>query len=179
MVDRAKAEQQLVWIDLEMTGLDVEKEVIIEIAAVITDLDFNNCDNYHAVIQQPRSYLDQMDEWNKSHHGKSGLLKLIPDGIPLAQADLDLSQLLKQHFGDTPAIIAGNSIAQDRLFINKYMPTLQKRLHYRMLDVSAWKIWFEKKLNRRYKKKNTHRALDDIQESIEEFKFYLTFIAAP
>lgn len=173
--------QKLFWIDMEMTGLDVEKEVIIEVAALITDMNFNVLDSYEAVVNQPNTYLDKMDEWNKSHHSKSGLLAKIPRGAPPHEVEEALIALVKKHWPriekkeDKP-VLAGNSIGQDRLFINKYLPEFGNLLHYRMLDVSSWKIIFNHKLNLKYEKKNNHRALDDIRESIEELKYYLSHI---
>lgn len=167
---------KLLWIDLEMSGLDVEKEVIIEVAALVTDFDFKVYDTYEAVVRQPPQYLENMDEWNKKHHGESGLLAKIPSGSDPAKVEQDLCALVKKHFAgtsnDSRPILCGNSIAQDRLFINKYFKNLASLLHYRMLDVSSWKIVMNSKYNRKYEKKNTHRALDDILESIEELKYY-------
>lgn len=172
---------KLFWVDLEMTGLDVEKEAIIEVAALITDMDFNILDTYEAIVNQPQSILSRMDDWNKDHHSKSGLLAKIPFGKDPNQVEEDLCNLLKKHWPkiekkDDKPILAGNSIAQDRLFLNKYFTKLSSELHYRMLDVSSWKIIFHNKFNLRYEKKNAHRALDDILESVEELKFYLKHI---
>lgn len=165
--------KKLLWIDLEMTGLDVEKEVIIEVAAIVSDYDFNSLDTYHSVVKQDQKYIDSMDNWNKEHHGSSGLIAKIPDGQLPQKVESDLIDFCKKHFGKDRPIIAGNSISQDRLFIDKYFKSLAALLHYRMLDVSSWKIIYNDKFGLKYQKKNTHRALDDIQESIEELKFYL------
>jgi oligoribonuclease len=172
---------KLLWLDLEMTGLDVTKEVIIEVAALVTDLNFQVLDQYEAVVQQPQSYLDAMDDWNKKHHGESGLTAKVPKGTPPLQVETELLALIKKHWTtpkDRP-VLAGNSISQDRLFIAKYFSTLESALHYRMLDVSSWKVIFNAKYNQKYVKKNSHRALDDIRESIEELKFYLGFFELP
>lgn len=166
---------KLLWIDMEMTGLDVEKEVIIEVAAIVTDLDFNELDTYHAVVKQPQEYLDRMDAWNTEHHGESGLTAQVPNGKDPDLVEHELLALVSKHFGkdnrERP-IIAGNSIGQDRLFITKYWKSLNEALHYRMLDVSSWKIVFNEKFKIKYEKQNSHRALDDIRESISELKFY-------
>lgn len=167
---------KFLWIDMEMTGLDVEKEVIIEVAAIVTDLDFNELDTYHAVVKQAQEHLDRMDAWNTEHHGASGLTALVPSGKESSVVEQELMALSKKHFGKERPIIAGNSISQDRLFIDKYMIKLSDLLHYRMLDVSSWKIIFNEKLKIKYEKKNTHRALDDIRESISELKFYLNLM---
>lgn len=169
---------KLFWIDLEMTGLDVEKEVVIECAVIITDMNFNVLDTYEAVVNQPKTFLDRMDDWNKNHHSKSGLLAKIPFGKTPDQVLEDLLNIVKKHWPkiekkeDKP-ILAGNSIGQDRAFLNKYFKDFSDVLHYRMLDVSSWKIIFNNKYNLKYEKKNNHRALDDIKESIEELKYYL------
>lgn len=161
---------------MEMTGLDVEKEVIIEVAAIVTDLEFKELDTYHAVVKQPQAFIDRMDDWNTEHHGQSGLTALIPSGRELSLVEHELLALISKHFGNSTKdrpIIAGNSIGQDRLFINKYMKSLSNSLHYRMLDVSSFKIVFSEMFKIKYEKENTHRALDDIRESIAELKFYL------
>jgi len=173
------SKKKLFWIDLEMTGLDVEKEVIIECAALITDWEFTVLDRYEAVVNQPNSFLEKMDDWNRDHHTKSGLVQKIPFGKTPDQVEEDLLLLLKKHWPkiekkeDKP-ILAGNSIAQDRLFITKYFKKLDSQLHYRMLDVSSWKIVFNELYSLKYEKKNAHRALDDIEESVAELKFYLS-----
>lgn len=167
----------LLWLDLEMTGLDVEKEVIIEVGAIITDLDFHPVAEYETVVKQPQSYLDKMDEWNREHHGKSGLLAKIPYGKDPHLVEEELGQLIDQHFSkEERVVLAGNSIGQDRLFINKYFTKLAERLHYRMLDVTSWKLIFKNKFQLEPEKQNGHRALDDIKESIEELQFYLQYI---
>lgn len=171
-------QDKLFWIDLEMTGLDVEKEVIIECAAIVTDYDFHVLETYEKVVNQPQTYLDRMDDWNREHHSKSGLTAKIPRGETPDQVEEDLIGLIQRHWPniekkeDKP-ILAGNSIGQDRLFLNKYFKKFSDQLHYRMLDVSSWKIIFNHKYGIKYEKKNSHRALTDIQESIEELKFYL------
>ncbi len=161
---------------MEMTGLDVEKEVPIEVAAIATDWDLNPLGEYHAIIKQPQKYIDAMDDWNKKHHGESGLTAKIPSGKDPAVVDRELFDFVKKHFGDERAILAGNSISQDRLFIRRFMPQLESSLHYRMVDVTAWKVIFNGKYNQKFKKKDGHRALDDIHESLAELKFYLGFI---
>ena len=161
-----------------MTGLDVEKEVIIEAAAIITDLEFNRLDEYHAVVNQPQSYIDAMDAWNKEHHGKSGLIDLIPKGKAPEVVEKELCALARKHFPDqnNRPVIAGNTIYQDRTFINKYFLKFADLLHYRMLDVSAWKIIMVNKFGIEHQKTNQHRALDDIVESIEELKAYIKYV---
>lgn len=169
----------LYWLDLEMTGLDVNKEVIIEAACIVTDLNFKELESFETVVKQPQSYLDGMDAWNTEHHGKSGLTAKVPTGMEPDAVEFRLISMIDRHFPESKTnpklrpILAGNSIAQDRLFIDKHMPQLAARLHYRMLDVSSWKIMFNNKFDRVYKKQNAHRALDDIRESIGELRYYL------
>jgi oligoribonuclease len=168
---------ELLWVDMEMTGLDVKKEVPIEVAAIATDWQLNVLDEYHAVICQPQHYLDNMDDWNRTHHRDSGLTALIPTGKDPLVVDQELAAFSRKYFPyERGAILAGNSIAQDRLFIDNYMPKFQATLHYRMMDVTSWKVIFNGIYDLRFKKKDGHRALDDIRESIGEMKYYLSFI---
>ena len=171
--------ERLFWIDMEMSGLDIEKEVIIEVAAIITDLNFDEVARYHSVVKQPQKYLDAMDEWNTSHHKESGLTDLVPSGKSPDQVEADLMQLLDGFFLNERAVLAGNSIMQDRLFLNKYFTRFAARLHYRMVDVTGFKIIFGNRYGVTYQKKNTHRAVDDITESIAELKHYLSYVHAP
>ena len=166
---------KFLWLDMEMTGLDPEKEVIIEAAAIVSDDQLNELDTYHQIVRQHNDYLEKMDKWNTKQHKKSGLYELVPNGIPQEQMEKDLIELINKHFKDEKVILAGNSIYQDRLFIKKHLPTLEAKLHYRMLDISAWKIIFFNK-NIMFKKENKHRALDDIRESIKEMKTYLCYL---
>lgn len=165
---------KLFWIDMEMTGLDVEKEVIIEVAAVVTDLNFKELDTLETVVKQPQKYLQAMDAWNTEHHKKSGLTVKVPNGMEPDQVEAKLCDLVKKHFPDPKdkPVLAGNSIMQDRLFINKYMPEFAQMLHYRMVDVSSWKVIINNKFNYVYEKSNKHRALEDIRESIQELRHY-------
>lgn len=166
----------LLWIDLEMTGLDVKKERIIEVAAIVTDFDFNEKDHYHTVVKQDQRFLDAMDDWNKKTHGDSGLVAKIPGGKDPELVELDLMNLVSQNFGEEKPVIAGNSIAQDRLFIDQYFESFAALLHYRMLDVTSWKIIIQQKYNIKFEKKNKHQAIDDIRESIAELKYYMSYL---
>ncbi|MCB0342227.1 MAG: oligoribonuclease [Pseudobdellovibrionaceae bacterium] len=171
--------EKILWIDMEMTGLNVEKEVPIEIAAVITDINLEPIDTYHTVIRQPQEYLDAMDDWNKDHHGKSGLTERVPFGKKPEVVEQELIALVNRHFPENgdPPVLAGNSIAQDRAFLNRYMPKFAEGLHYRMLDVTAWKLVFNNFFEIKYEKGDAaHRAIEDIQQSINELKFYLDHI---
>lgn len=167
---------QLLWLDMEMTGLDVEKEVPIEVAAIVTGWDMNPIDQYYAVIKQPQKYLNAMDDWNKKHHGESGLTAAIATGKEPGVVDEELAAFIKKHFWAGPAILAGNSIGQDRLFIKRYLPKTESCLHYRMVDVTSFKVLYNGMFNLKFKKQDAHRALDDIRESIAELKYYLSFV---
>jgi len=167
---------KLMWIDLEMTGLEVETNVIIEVACIITNEKLDELETYHAVLKQPQSYLDQMDDWNKKTHKDTGLLDKIPHGKDPKLVEQELMEIGKKHFFNERIILAGNSIGHDKTFLNHYFKDFSKRLHYRVLDVSSWKVIFRDVLNHQFEKKNTHRALDDIRESIGELKFYMGFI---
>jgi len=174
-VARYDSLMKLLWIDMEMTGLDVNREVPIEIAAIVTDLDFKEFETYHAIIKQPQSFLDGMDEWNTKHHGESGLTAAVPTGVEPAKVEEEMIRLIARHFNE-PAILAGNSIGQDRSFIARHFPKLNAKLHYRMLDVTAWKILMNGKFNVKFEKKGAHRAIDDIRESIAELSHYLSHV---
>ncbi len=165
--------EKLFWLDLEMTGLSPNDDVIIEAAAIITDKNLKELDVYQNVVKQPEEKLQKMDAWNQKCHRKSGLYSLITKGKELFSVEDDLLHFLEAHFGlNEKIILAGNCIYQDRNFIKRYMTRLDKKLYYRMLDVTAWKIIFEQK-GIIFTKQNRHRALEDTKESIREFAFYL------
>lgn len=168
--------KKLLWLDMEMTGLDVDIERVIEVAAIITDMDFNPLETYHCVVQQPPIFIENMDDWNRKHHTESGLISKIPSGKEPETVDQELRELAIKHFGKERAILCGNSIFQDRKFIDLYFREFAKTLHYRMVDVTSWKIIMNEKYNVEYQKKDSHRALDDIRESIEELKTFLKFV---
>lgn len=165
---------KLLWIDLEMTGLDPKKDVILEVAAEVTDFDFKTLGSYEAIIKQSNWRLRHMNDWSKNQHAKSGLIEKIKTiGRPEDEVKRELVGFIKGHFGKEPAIIAGNSIHNDRLFITRWWPEVDKLLHYRMLDVSSLKIIMQGRYKFEYGKKDVHRAFDDIQASIAELQFYL------
>ncbi|MBZ0333092.1 oligoribonuclease [Marinobacter sp. AL4B] len=167
----------LVWIDLEMTGLDPEKERIIEMATIITDSELNLVAEGPVIaIKQPDSLLDSMDEWCTKTHGESGLTQRVKDSeISEAEAEQQTLEFLKHYMSAGTSPLCGNSIGQDRRFLVKYMPELEDFFHYRNLDVSTIK-----ELARRWrpdvldgvKKKGSHLALDDIRDSINELRHY-------
>ena len=178
----------LVWLDMEMTGLDPERERIIEVATILTDGHLNEIAiGPELVIHQADEVLAAMDDWNKSHHGSSGLTERVKSSeITDAQAEEQTIAFINAHVSakERP-VLAGNSIHQDRRFIRRYMPALDNRLHYRMVDVSTIKElarrWFPQIIAKQKAKKETHRALDDIRESIDELRYYKQhlFVAPP
>lgn len=173
--------KKLLWLDMEMSGLDIEQEVIIEVAAIVTDLNFRELDSYEAVVKQPQKYIDEMDDWNREHHTASGLIAKIPLGMEPETVEARLVDLVRKHFPDPRdrPVLAGNSIHQDKLFIDKYFKRLSELLHYRMLDVTAWKIILREKFGFEYRKQNQHRALEDVRESIQELRAYVDLIQIP
>ena len=145
-----------------------------EMAVIVTDMNFKAVDTYQAIIKQPEAFLENMDEWNTEHHGDSGLTAKVPSGKEPEEVEKELCELTDKHFphkNDRP-ILCGNSIFQDRRFIDVYFKDFAKMLHYRMLDVTAWKIIMNEVYHVEYQKRDAHRALDDIRESIEELKRY-------
>ncbi len=178
----------LVWLDMEMTGLDAERERIIEVATILTDGQLTEIAvGPDLVIRQSDEILGAMDDWNKSHHGGSGLVARVQSStVSEADAEAQTIAFINQHVSakDRP-VLAGNSIHQDRRFIRRYMPALEKRLHYRMVDVSTIKElarrWFPELIAKQTKKKDSHRALDDIRESIDELRYYKqhVFVSPP
>ncbi len=168
------------WVDLEMTGLDDAVDSILEVAVVITDLNFNTLEEYHSVVFQPQDVLDKMNDWCKKTHGQSGLTAAVPHGKPLAQVETELLELARRHFDMKDRIVlAGNSVGNDKRFIDRQMPQFAKVLHYRLVDVSSFKEVFREKYHLGFEKKNAHRAVDDIYESIRELSFYLSHVQVP
>ncbi|PAV26463.1 oligoribonuclease [Tamilnaduibacter salinus] len=171
------ASDKLVWIDLEMTGLDPEQERIIEIATIVTDSELNTvAEGPVLAVHQSDELLDAMDEWCTKTHGESGLTQRVRESrISEAEAEQQTIDFLKQHLESGQSPLCGNSIGQDRRFLVRYMPNLEAFFHYRNLDVSTIK-----ELARRWRpdvlkgvqKKGSHLALDDIRDSINELRHY-------
>lgn len=169
MKDRNKLPTKLLWIDLEMTGLHPEKDRIIEVGVIITDFELNEIDSYEAIIKQDINY-DELDQWIKDN--MSDLIRESQaKGEPEHEVQAKLVEIIDKHF-DGPVILAGNSIHQDRRFIRQWWHDFESRLHYRMLDVSSFKVWVMGRQGRIFHKPEQHRALEDIRGSIEELKGY-------
>lgn len=162
----------LLWMDLEMTGLDPQNQRIIEVAALVTDFSLIEKDYYHAVIHQPPKVLRGAEDWPKQH--LSALFaESAASAIDETVAIGGVAALIKKYCPDQPIILAGNSIHQDRRFIQQWWPQVEALLHYRMLDVTSYKVWLMGAKQKKYEKRDVHRALDDIRESIAEFKWSL------
>lgn len=172
--------QKFLWLDLEMSGLDVESCRILECAAIVTDHKWQELATFETIVFQPDSVLDAMDAWCTKTHGESGLTAAVRNGVPEAEAEQNFLRFIEKEIGFSETdkiIIAGNSIGQDRKFLDRYWTNVSQKLHYRMLDVSSFKIVFNTStINKVFEKKGAHRALDDIRESIAELKFYLNFV---
>jgi oligoribonuclease len=176
-VPMAQDQNNLIWLDMEMTGLKPETDVIIEIAMVVTDAQLNIVAEAPVlVVHQPDSVLDAMDSWNKSTHRKSGLIdKVKASTLSEVFVERQMIEFLREHVPASTSPMCGNSICQDRRFMAKWMPQLEAYFHYRNLDVSTLK-----ELAKRWKptimsgltKHGKHEALADIYESIEELKYY-------
>ncbi|CAE6014577.1 unnamed protein product [Arabidopsis arenosa] len=170
--------QPLVWIDLEMTGLNVEVDRILEIACIITDGNLTNAvEGPDLVVHQTKDCLDKMGEWCQTHHGDSGLTKKVRlSTISERDAEQKVIEFVKKHVGSENPLLAGNSVYVDFLFLKKYMPELAALFPHILVDVSSVKAlcsrWFPIEKKRAPAKKNNHRAMDDIRESIKELKYY-------
>lgn len=167
----------LIWIDLEMTGLDSAKERIIEIATIVTDSDLNIlADGPIFAIHQSDELLDQMDEWNTRQHNSSGLVTRVKESIISEQmAEKATLEFLRQYVPEGKSPMCGNSVWQDRRFLLRYMPDLEKYFHYRLIDVSTLKelaLRWAPKIYNSIQKESRHLAHDDIRESIEELRYY-------
>jgi oligoribonuclease len=167
----------LIWIDLEMTGLDPERDVIIEMATIVTDSDLNILAEGPVIaVHQSDALLAGMDEWNTRTHGESGLTQRVREStIGPAEAEAQTIAFLEQWVPKGKSPICGNSIGQDRRFLCKYMQNLEAYFHYRSLDVSTLKIlagMWAPHVKESFQKQGTHQALDDIRESIAELQHY-------
>ena len=169
--------KNLIWIDLEMTGLDTQNDNIIEIATIVTNQDLEIiAEGPEIVINQTKTIMDEMDEWNTKHHGKSGLTdKVLLSKITTQGAEIETLNFLKKFVKAGISPMCGNSICQDRRFLARQMPELEKFFHYRNLDVSSLNILsniWRPDIAKSVKKSSKHRALEDIKDSINELIHY-------
>jgi oligoribonuclease len=173
----AQDSSHLIWVDLEMTGLDPDNDLIIEIATIVTDKNLNVLAQGPVLaVHQSDAALAAMDEWNQQHHGQSGLIKRVKAStINDAEAERQTLAFLKQWVPENTSPMCGNSIGQDRRFLYRYMPKLEAYFHYRNIDVSTVKelaARWAPHVKDGFKKQSSHQALDDIIESIEELRYY-------
>jgi oligoribonuclease len=182
----ANGADRLVWIDCEMTGLDPERDDIVEIACIVTESDLTELDSGISLVIKPATDagLQAMDEVVVRMHTESGLIEEIPDGIPLADAEAQVLEYVRGHIPDArKAPLAGSSVYVDRGFLSRHMPDLDAHLHYRLVDVSSIKElarrWFPRVYFATPEKNGNHRALGDIRESIAELRYYRDALFVP
>jgi len=173
----AQDSNALIWIDLEMTGLNPESDLIIEIATIVTNSNLEVvAEGPVLAVHQADSVLNSMDEWNTRTHGASGLTQRVREStLTEAEVERQTLEFIQQHVPRNKSPLCGNSICQDRRFLARHMPGLESYLHYRNLDVSTLKELVRRwrpSIGDGFEKKNTHRALDDIRESIAELRYY-------
>lgn len=180
MIDKHAIPTRLLWVDLEMTGLDAQNDVILEVAAEVTDFNFKTLASYEAIVGQPQAtVVERMQKniwWKDYPANRDEFVQKVAIGKPSSQVEQELIALVKKEFADEPAILAGNSIHNDRNFIKQWWPELDLKLHYRMLDVSSLKVFMQGRYGVSFEKKEVHRAFDDIQASIAEMQYYLEWL---
>lgn len=168
---------RLLWVDLEMTGLSPSEDVLLEIAVEVTDFNFKTLESYEARIRQDYdTVVERMQKniwWRDYPANRDEFLSKLEEGKSLPEVEREMLDLISRHWTDEMAVIAGNSIYNDRLFIKQWMPELDLKLHYRMLDVSSLKILMQGKYGVVFEKQDVHRAFDDIQASIAELQHYI------
>lgn len=171
----------MLWIDLEMTGLSPVDDRILEVGAIVTDWEFNEIATYEAVKKVNKDFMQARmvgPFWDTFSHVREQLLAQNDTGKDSTEVENELIALLDEHFApDEPVLLAGNSVHQDRKFIENEWSRFNARLHYRMLDVTAWKVVFEGKYRKKFAKREEHRAMDDIRGSIQELQYYLGKVA--
>ncbi len=180
------APNHMVWIDCEMTGLNVETDALIEVAAIVTDGELNQLgEGVSVVIKPPKKALDQMIEFVHDMHVTSGLLPELDDGLTMADAQAEVLDYIKEHVPEGKAPLAGNTVGMDKVFLERDMPELSAWLHYRVIDVSSIKElarrWYPRAYFQSPEKTGGHRALGDIQDSIRELRYYreAVFVDSP
>jgi len=175
------ASDRLIWIDLEMTGLDPDRDTILEIATVVTDAQLNVlAEGPELAVAQPLPVLEAMDEWNRTHHSRSGLWRrVLEEGVPIAEAELRTLGFLSGWVPANTSPMCGNSICQDRRFLHRRMPALETYFHYRNLDVSTIKElarrWSPQAMSG-FSKVSAHTALSDVRDSIDELRHYRRYM---
>jgi oligoribonuclease len=175
----------IVWMDMEMSGLDPDNDRILEVAVLVTDGELDViAEGPNLIVHQPDEVLNAMDEWNTRHHGQSGLTQRVRESmVDESQVSAALLEFLAEHTEKKKAPLAGNSIHQDRRFVARYLPEVEEWLHYRNVDVSTIKElaqrWYPKQYSGRPAKKGSHRAMDDLMESIDELKYYRKTLFLP
>lgn len=171
--------QRIIWLDLEMTGLDASADMILEVAAIVTDWDFTELGTFEGIVRNEEALLEERFAvngafWSQHPDTKNGLVEQNGRGKGLEDIENDLLAFIDEHFAPNQTVLlGGNSVHMDRRFITANWPRLDARLYYRMLDVSAWKVVFEGKYKKRFPKPEAHRALEDIRGSIKELQYYL------
>lgn len=177
MINKNAVPTKLLWMDLEYTDFDYPRSLMLEVAVEITDFNFRTLASYDARIKNdPKKLVERMalnTFWQDYPANRDDFVRRNQEGQDIKTVEQELIALIDEHFGDEPAILAGNSIHSDRNVIKVHWPTLDLKLHYRMLDVTAWKIIMQGKYGVDFEKNNSHRAFDDIQASIAELQFYL------
>jgi oligoribonuclease len=178
MTDKNIVFEKILWLDMEMTGLDPVRDRIVEVAAIITDWDFNELAVFESGVHHNKRLLEKRigdsPFWAARPKEAQEMMNLALASPKEKDVQQELVDIVNAHMvASQPVLLAGNSIHQDRKFISRWWPLLEERLHYRMLDVSSWKVVMQGKYDLSFQKSDTHRALDDIRESIAEFKMYL------
>ncbi|MFA5257229.1 MAG: oligoribonuclease [Opitutales bacterium] len=170
------SDERLFWLDLEMSGLNPVQDRILEAAAIVSSARLEELERFDTPVYQSPEVLAGMNPWCRQHHGASGLTARVSKGMNEEALDSALCDLADRYFQNNPVVLAGNSIAQDRRFVEVWLPRFSQRLHYRMLDVSSFKLVFMNLFDVSFRKDNAHRALDDILESMAEMRYYIAAI---
>lgn len=180
-IDKDRIPTKLLWVDLEMTGLEPTEDVILEVAVEVTDFNFKTLETYEARLKQGHDTVVKRMQaniwWREYPANRDEFLNGLESAKDPKQVEAELVELLARNFGDEPAVLAGNSIHNDRNFIKQWLPAFDIKLHYRMVDVSTLKILMQAKYGHVYEKDSKHRAYDDIQASIAELQDYLEFFS--